>query len=232
MSVFLYIPNLIGYLRVYLLGVAVYHGFSDFRVFFVAYSASQLLDAADGWAARKFKQSSAFGAVLDMVTDRVSSNLLLLVLANLHFQYFFFFAFLAALDYASHWTQMYASVYVGNSSHKNISVDRPWLLRVYYTNKAFLFLNCLCQEAALLALYLLHFHPLPGVSHDFLFACLVASAPLGLLKQIINLVQLVDASKLIVRHEQDALTKPSSAARSLSPKTGGARKRAASKKRE
>ena len=158
MSVFLYIPNLIGYLRVALLGVAMWHAFSDFRVFLVAYAVSQLLDAADGWAARKFHQSSAFGAVLDMVTDRVSSNLLLMVLGNLHFRFFLFFAFLAALDYSSHWTQMYASVFSGNSSHKDIASSRPWLLQVYYKNKVFLFLNCLCQEAALLALYLLHFH--------------------------------------------------------------------------
>jgi hypothetical protein len=34
------------------------------------YSISCLLDAADGWAARKYNQSSSFGAVLDMVTDR------------------------------------------------------------------------------------------------------------------------------------------------------------------
>lgn len=34
------------------------------------YGASSLLDAADGYAARALNQSSEFGAVLDMVTDR------------------------------------------------------------------------------------------------------------------------------------------------------------------
>ncbi len=34
------------------------------------YALSCLLDAADGYAARKLGQTSRFGAVLDMVTDR------------------------------------------------------------------------------------------------------------------------------------------------------------------
>lgn len=34
------------------------------------YMMSAFLDVADGYAARAFNQSSRFGAVLDMVTDR------------------------------------------------------------------------------------------------------------------------------------------------------------------
>lgn len=34
------------------------------------YGASSLLDAADGYAARKLGQASQFGAVLDMIVDR------------------------------------------------------------------------------------------------------------------------------------------------------------------
>lgn len=36
----------------------------------VAYSISCLLDAVDGQAARALGQTSKFGAILDMVTDR------------------------------------------------------------------------------------------------------------------------------------------------------------------
>jgi CDP-diacylglycerol--inositol 3-phosphatidyltransferase len=36
----------------------------------LAYGVSCLLDAADGHAARALQQTSKFGAVLDMVTDR------------------------------------------------------------------------------------------------------------------------------------------------------------------
>lgn len=39
----------------------------------MAYAISQLLDAADGHAARALGQASKFGAVLDMVTDRYAN---------------------------------------------------------------------------------------------------------------------------------------------------------------
>jgi CDP-diacylglycerol--inositol 3-phosphatidyltransferase len=68
--VFLYIPNLIGYLRIILalLSLALLPT-SPQRAIFL-YFTSCLLDAADGYAARYFGQSSGFGGVLDMVTDR------------------------------------------------------------------------------------------------------------------------------------------------------------------
>ena len=40
----------------------------------VAYVISCLLDAVDGMAARALGQTSKFGAVLDMVTDRYASS--------------------------------------------------------------------------------------------------------------------------------------------------------------
>ena len=41
----------------------------------LAYGISCLLDAADGHAARALGQTSKFGAVLDMVTDRCAALL-------------------------------------------------------------------------------------------------------------------------------------------------------------
>ena len=85
-NVFLFLPNLIGYVRIALAFASLqympmYVGCSlrsvhaaDIRrhprTCALLYSISCLLDAADGWAARKYDQSSSFGAVLDMVTDR------------------------------------------------------------------------------------------------------------------------------------------------------------------
>ena len=206
-SVFLYVPNLIGYFRVILGIVAFVYAFDNYKITVLAYSASQLLDALDGYAARALNQSSMFGAVLDMVTDRVSSNILLMVLAVIYGkEYFSLFALLASLDYSSHWFSMYASVYVGATSHKAMTPSRPWLLRMYYGSKLFLFLCCVSQEVSFLSLYVLQASP-GGTQFDF--ACtsfaqgaLLASGPLTLLKQIINVVQLVDASQMIVRKEK------------------------------
>ena len=46
------------------------------------YTISCLLDALDGFAARRFGQSTRFGAVLDMVTDRCTTACLLVFLAS------------------------------------------------------------------------------------------------------------------------------------------------------
>ena len=196
-SVFLYVPNLIGYVRVFLAVVAVVYAFDNYKLTVAAYTASQLLDALDGYAARALEQSSVFGAVLDMVTDRISSNILLMILAIQSGKSgYLLYAGLAALDYASHWYSMYASVFVGAASHKAMTPSRPWLLRIYYGSKVFLFLCCVSQELTYLALFVIQ--STEGLAaevayNSFAHAALLASAPLTVLKQVINVVQLADA---------------------------------------
>ena len=66
-SVFLFVPNLIGYARVVLALVGYAVALSNHHVMFFCYLGSQLLDAFDGLAARKLGQSSQFGARLPRV---------------------------------------------------------------------------------------------------------------------------------------------------------------------
>lgn len=101
-SVYLYVPNLIGYVRVVLALVGYGMALTDFRVTVVCYLLSQLLDAADGYAARVLKQSSSFGAVLDMVTDRASTTCLCIVLAHFYPTYILGLTALVMLDMFSH----------------------------------------------------------------------------------------------------------------------------------
>lgn len=88
-NVFLFVPNLIGklnsemtltphahpsapsgYTRVIMAGLSL-HYMSYHPIYCtLLYSVSCLLDAVDGQAARALGQTSKFGAVLDMVTDR------------------------------------------------------------------------------------------------------------------------------------------------------------------
>ena len=72
--VFLYIPNLIGYLRLllFLLSLSLLPG-PHVTPALMLYAGSCVLDAVDGFAARYYGQSSGFGGVLDMVTDRQES---------------------------------------------------------------------------------------------------------------------------------------------------------------
>lgn len=109
--VWLFVPNLIGYVRV-VTGLAAFaYAWDDASLFtfFLLYGFSYLLDAVDGVAARRLNQKSRFGAVLDMVTDRICTAGLLGVLA---YKYkgapeSTYFIWLMILDIGSHWVQMY-----------------------------------------------------------------------------------------------------------------------------
>lgn len=98
---------------------------------------SCLLDALDGYAARYFNQSTTFGAVLDMVTDRCSTACLLVFLSSAWPRWAIVFQGLISLDLASHYMHMYAMLSMGgkNQSHKNVEATRNWLLYQYYHSK-------------------------------------------------------------------------------------------------
>jgi CDP-diacylglycerol--inositol 3-phosphatidyltransferase len=115
-AVALYWPNIIGYVRV-ISGIAsFFYAFeaSTWPAFVYLYAFSYALDALDGVAARRFKQESTFGAVLDMVTDRVCTAGLLAVIVWVHASAATpdpwaraLAVWLIILDVGSHWLQMY-----------------------------------------------------------------------------------------------------------------------------
>lgn len=95
-NIFLFMPNVIGrdraisvvclsvlirlwagYLRIVLAVASLYYMGLHPRTCSLLYSVSCLLDALDGYAARYYEQSTRFGAVLDMVTDRCTTSCLL-----------------------------------------------------------------------------------------------------------------------------------------------------------
>ncbi|KAK3624359.1 phosphatidylinositol synthase 1 (CDP-alcohol phosphatidyltransferase1) [Elasticomyces elasticus] len=158
-NIFLFVPNLIGYARIVLCIASLYFMPLHPRRCSFLYSISCLMDALDGIAARKFKQSTKFGAVLDMVTDRCTTTCLLVFLATAKPQYSMIFQGLISLDLASHYMHMYATLTMGGQgeSHKNVSAERSWIMNKYYTNKVVLFTFCALNELFFIALYLLCF---------------------------------------------------------------------------
>ncbi|KAL0972738.1 hypothetical protein UPYG_G00194130 [Umbra pygmaea] len=66
--VFVYLPNIIGYIRIVLIFTA-WIAFNNRVMFVSAYSISVILDGLDGWMARRLGQTSLFGAWLDVVVD-------------------------------------------------------------------------------------------------------------------------------------------------------------------
>ncbi|WPH03443.1 Hypothetical protein R9X50_00632300 [Acrodontium crateriforme] len=158
-NIFLFVPNLIGYVRIVLALVSLYFMPLHPRRCSFLYSVSCLLDALDGIAARRFQQSTRFGAVLDMVTDRCTTTCLLVFLATAKPAYSMIFQGLISLDLASHYMHMYATLAMGgqNQSHKNVSAETSGIMHLYYTNKTVLFVTCALNELFFIALYLLCF---------------------------------------------------------------------------
>ncbi len=204
--IYLLIPNLIGYIRVLLVVLGFFICF-QYPLWFVAcYGLSQLLDALDGYAARYFRQSTRYGAMLDMVTDRASTAALSIALAKLYPAYTRLFMAVIVLDIVSHFAHIYSSLIYGKASHKLVSKNQNWLLRIYYSSRAILFLLCFGNEAYLLFLYLHYFAPILKLdlsAHWIIIFFNYSLACLFGVKQLINIIQLLQAAHDTVRFDQE-----------------------------
>jgi CDP-diacylglycerol--inositol 3-phosphatidyltransferase len=206
-NVFLFVPNLIGYARVILAGLSLHYMSYHPRYCTIAYVVSCLLDAVDGQAARALGQTSKFGAVLDMVTDRCTTSCLLCYLASAYPDFAIVFQFLIALDFSSHYMHMYSSLVTGSRSHKLVTSDVSRILWLYYNDSRTLFFICAGNELFFVALYVMKWVDTPiGLgalpplvsSLSYAQAVALASFPICFTKNVINLVQLWKASKILV----------------------------------
>lgn len=150
-SVFLFVPNIIGYIRILLLGAAVAVWARQWRWFVAMYVVSQLLDGVDGWSARKLNQTSRFGAVLDQVTDRLSTVALLMILSCVYPNLCAWFIFAVILDIGGHWLHWSACTMAGKS-HKDVPHSHS-ILRMYYSSRGCMTISIVCYEGLWLCLY-------------------------------------------------------------------------------
>uniref|UniRef100_A0A3Q3X3U4 CDP-diacylglycerol--inositol 3-phosphatidyltransferase n=1 Tax=Mola mola TaxID=94237 RepID=A0A3Q3X3U4_MOLML len=155
-NIFFFVPNLIGYARVVLALLSFYLMPCCPWPAVSCYLLSALLDAFDGHAARALNQSTKFGAMLDMLTDRCSTMCLLVNLSLLYPAYTFLFQLSMSLDIASHWLHLHSSTVKGSASHKTIDLSGNPVLRIYYTSKPVLFVMCAGNELFFCLLYVLH----------------------------------------------------------------------------
>lgn len=165
------------------------------------YSISCLLDALDGYAARIYEQSTRFGAVLDMVTDRCTTACLIVFLSSAFPRWAIVFQGLIALDLASHYMHMYATLVVSgtNASHKSIDESKNWLLRLYYTNKVCLLYSLICYQLLIMSRT---FSSLFALSTSFSLSLSTSSASHLLLSRptLLSLSrQLVPSSRPVLR---------------------------------
>ncbi len=226
-NVLLYVPNLIGYLRIALAFYSFAIAFKSPVQCLVFYFLSFFCDELDGRFARMLKQTSTLGAVLDMVTDRLATTGLLMLLAMLYPRYHIVFIGLVFLDIFSHWFQMYSTLLLGASTHKDTS-SRSWLVSFYYSNRIFMGFCCCCCEVLYLTMYALYFPeirgfrctplvlPCPAVLEQLFPGMADVLSPAGLpwlailtiiaipgvcIKQMCNWVQLRSAADALVEYE-------------------------------
>ena len=205
-NIFLYIPNIIDYLRVIFLIVAIIVSKTDPIIFFSSYFLSFCMDLFDGMAARHFNQTSKFGGTLDMVIDRISTSGLLMILSGFYTNYSHFFILLMMLDIGSHWLQTHSGFMdvpklgkILNDNHKDLE-EKFTILNFYYKNKYGLGIICLGAELFLLELYFIHFYK-DILNNSFFLILLTASGLIYALKQFISCIQLISASQRIVRFD-------------------------------
>ncbi|KAH9627047.1 hypothetical protein KSS87_023735 [Heliosperma pusillum] len=208
-TIYLYVPNIIGYIRVLMNCVAFAICYSHKYIFAVLYFISFVCDGIDGWFARKLNQVSTLGAVLDMVTDRISTACLLVLLSQIYRPGLIFLSLLA-LDIASHWFQMYSTFLSGKSTHKDVKDSSSWLFRAYYGNRMFMAFCCVSCEVLYIILFLLAKSQSEDVI-DVVVSSARESLPLFILealvlfgwavKQSVNVIQLKTAADACVLYD-------------------------------
>ncbi|KAG0677467.1 CDP-diacylglycerol-inositol 3-phosphatidyltransferase [Kluyveromyces marxianus] len=201
-----YIPNQIGYLRVVTMILSLFLMAKHPLWTMWVYGVSCLLDALDGTMARKYGQTSSFGAVLDMVTDRSTTTALICFLCVAYPAWSPIFQLLVALDISSHYIHMYATLSTGSQSHKAIEKEQ-WLLNLYYTKRKVLFSICALNVMFYMGLYIMafpHFRsyavPVLGQVHIGGVIALVC-LPGYIFKQIANVVQLNRAALMLANKD-------------------------------
>ena len=133
-SILLNWPNIVGYIRFMLL--LIFLATDRIELYVVSY----LLDAVDGYLARKFNQCTIFGSTLDMIVDRISSSVILLTRLYSSFNLFY-----VLLDWSSHFIHMQASLLGKSKSHKAMDYNST-ILHYYYFNRVILFSVCFGYE--------------------------------------------------------------------------------------
>jgi CDP-diacylglycerol--inositol 3-phosphatidyltransferase len=219
-NVLWFVPNCIGYGRVLmtLTGFFIMTAFPEqWLIGIILYLGSFVGDLVDGVAARALHQTSSFGGVLDMITDRCSTAGLLYVLAAEYTAVdqelplpVFRLSFLALLilDISSHWCQMYSSLSVG-AHHKSKAgnVGKNFLVRWFYAYYWFFGYLCVGAEFTYIILYVRrHLDPTSAVS-NVLDIILAVCLPGCIAKQFVNVMQLTSACHTIAQYDADQRNK-------------------------
>ncbi|XP_042980594.1 CDP-diacylglycerol--inositol 3-phosphatidyltransferase 1-like isoform X2 [Carya illinoinensis] len=204
LSVYLYIPNIIGYIRIIMNCIAFAQCFSNKWLFSILYFFSFVCDGVDGWCARKFNQ------------DRISTACLLVILSQVYRPGLVFLSLLA-LDISSHWLQMYSTFLLGKASHKDVKDSSNWLFKAYYGNRMFMAYCCVACEVLYIMLFLIAENQTENLMDVLMTSARqspVLSFVLALslfgwaIKQAVNIIQMKTAADMCVLYDINKKQKP------------------------
>ena len=197
MSIYLYVPNLIGYVRVLLLIVCYCTYDTSPVTFYSSYLVSFTLDALDGIAARYFNQCSDFGAILDMLTDRVATLMLGFIAVQIPgAEYKWAVVFFSCIDIVGHWCQYIAAA--RNAKHHKQVKNKFRILDIYYSNKPMLCILCITAEFFFLG-YIFYYTYKP--TNLLFIGFWLLNTALCYFKCFLNVLQLINGTMQIVEQE-------------------------------
>eukprot|EP01029_Cantina_marsupialis_P029123 TRINITY_DN779829_c0_g1_i1.p1 TRINITY_DN779829_c0_g1~~TRINITY_DN779829_c0_g1_i1.p1 ORF type:complete len:225 (+),score=36.08 TRINITY_DN779829_c0_g1_i1:59-733(+) len=138
-NVFLFVPNVIGYFRLLLVGVAgVTFTLDSFSIWSpICIIVSNILDLFDGIAARKLNQTSVFGQYFDIVIDNIARTFSWIVVAN-HWNEYRLFSVLAVFLSSIEWLTMFSTQMTAEfqkSGHwKEMETKTPKFIQMMFKN--------------------------------------------------------------------------------------------------
>jgi len=215
--VMLYVPNLIGYMRVFAMIASFYVASgcaewldecqptnSNYKLAIFLYFMNFAGDVVDGYAARFFNQCSKYGGVLDMVTDRVSTAGLCALLAVLYPKEMFTFVSLIVIDIFSHWFHV---VYSEQAQRHHKGEQTNWFLKWYYGCYPLFAYCCVSQEFYYIGRWALKFLDQDLSSSNVeLFANVInyVFLPGCVMKQVVNFAQWWNAASHMAEADKEA----------------------------
>jgi CDP-diacylglycerol--inositol 3-phosphatidyltransferase len=193
-----YLPNIICYIRLVLLCCTTAFALHQPIAAIGFYFSSAILDAADGYLARRLGQESYLGAVLDYTIDRASICVMQIFLALIYPTLWVFFAFILALDIGSHVCHLYSSLFLKRKHHKEVSFSSGKWLNLYYTKRTVLFFTCFFHDVWFIWPYLYHFYP----EQTWLWFAGAICLPGFVFKTLIHMLQIKSSLRAIVQLDE------------------------------
>ncbi|XP_052788883.1 CDP-diacylglycerol--inositol 3-phosphatidyltransferase-like [Mya arenaria] len=192
-NVFLFVPNLIDYMRVVFLVMFCYEAsYANYYAAVCCYVVNFALDEIDGNMARWLGQTSEFGMLLDILTDEASVTCVCMVLATLYPAWLLAFQAHCVIDFMGQWTLYY---YAGRYKNNDFKTKDNWILDIYFNSYVPSFLWVYGNHVFLISLYLCNYAsgPLVGafgleIGLWKLLACVSAPLSISRLAIMLNLL--------------------------------------------